>query len=143
MSKPIQTKLIELKTMKTTPRFLPAIFYLLMLGALLSPAIADELDDLKKRFKERASVLGNLKASGKLGETDTGYVEPVKGAELPAADKKLMQVENRDRRAGYNIIAKKRSGISSDKVGQLSGAKKIKSAKVGEWVKQGVSWKKK
>jgi len=143
MSKPIQTKLIELKTMKTTPRFLPAIFYLLMLGALLSPAIADELDDLKKRFKERAPVLGKLKASGKLGETDTGYVEPVKGAELPAADKKLMQVENRDRRAGYNIIAKKRSGISSDKVGQLSGAKKIKSAKVGEWVKQGVSWKKK
>ena len=142
MSKPIQTKLIELKTMKTTPRFLPAIFYLLMLGALLSPAIADELDDLKKRFKERATALDKLKAVGKLGETDKGYVEPVKGAEVPAADKKLMQAENQDRRVGYNIIAENRK-IPPAKVGQLAGAKKIESAKAGEWVKQGGSWKKK
>jgi uncharacterized protein YdbL (DUF1318 family) len=53
-----------------------------------------------------------------------------------------MQAENRDRRVGYNIIAKKRPGISPDKVGQLAGAKKIQSAKAGEWVKQGGSWKK-
>ena len=119
-----------------------AVFSLLMLGSLLPPVAADELDDLKKRFQERAPALGKLKAAGKLGETDKGYVEPVKGAELPAVDKKLMQAENRDRRVGYNIIAKKRPGISPDKVGQLAGAKKIKSAKAGEWVKQGGSWKK-
>ena len=142
MSKPIQTKAIESKPMKTPPRPLTAVFSLLMLSALLSPVAADELDDLKKRFQERAPALGKLKAAGKLGETDKGYVEPVKGAELPAADKKLMQAENRDRRAGYDIIAKKRN-ISSAKVGQLAGAKKIKSAKAGEWVKQGGSWKKK
>ncbi len=129
--------------MKTIPRPLTAVFSMLMLGALLSPVAADELDDLKKRFQERAPALGKLKAAGKLGETDKGYVEPVKGAELPAADKKLMQAENRDRRAGYNIIAKKRPGISPDKVGQLAGAKKIQSAKAGEWVKQGGSWEKK
>jgi len=129
--------------MKTTHRLLTAVFSLLMLGSLLSPVAADELDDLKKRFQERAPALGKLKAAGKLGETDKGYVEPVKGAELPAADRKLMQAENRDRRVGYNIIAKKRPGISPDKVGQLAGAKKIKSAKAGEWVKQGGSWEKK
>ena len=128
--------------MKTTHRLLTAVFSLLMLGSLLSPVAADELDDLKKRFQERAPALGKLKAAGKLGETDKGYVEPVKGAELPAVDKKLMQAENRDRRVCYNIIAKKRPGISPDKVGQLAGAKKIKSAKAGEWVKQGGSWKK-
>ncbi|MDP6035330.1 MAG: YdbL family protein [Verrucomicrobiota bacterium] len=128
--------------MKTTHRLLTAVFSLLMLGSLLPPVAADELDDLKKRFQERAPALGKLKAAGKLGETDKGYVEPVKGAELPAVDKKLMQAENRDRRVGYNIIAKKRPGISPDKVGQLAGAKKIKSAKAGEWVKQGGSWKK-
>tara|TARA_B100002003_G_C13886837_1_gene432667 strand:+ start:278 stop:667 length:390 start_codon:yes stop_codon:yes gene_type:complete len=128
--------------MKTTHRLLTAVFSLLMLGSLLPPVAADELDDLKKRFQERAPALGKLKAAGKLGETDKGYVEPVKGAELPAADRKLMQAENRDRRVGYNIIAKKRPGISPDKVGQLAGAKKIKSAKAGEWVKQGGSWKK-
>ena len=132
-----------MKIMKTTHRLLTAVFFLLMLGALLSPVAADELDDLKKRFKERAPALSKLKAAGKLGETDKGYVEPVKDAELSAADKKLMQAENRDRRAGYNIIAKKRPGISPDKVGQLAGVKKIKSAKVGEWVKQGGSWEKK
>ena len=113
-----------------------------MLGGLLSPVVADELDDLKKRCKERAPALGKLKAASKLGETDKGYVEPVKGAELPAVDKKLMQAENRDRRLGYDIIAKKRK-ISSAKVGQLSGVKKIQSAKVGEWVKQGGSREKK
>jgi len=129
--------------MKTTPRLLIAVFSLLTLGALLSPAAADELDDLKKRFKERAPALGTLKAAGKLGETDKGYVEPVKGAELPAADKKLMQSENRDRRAGYDIIAKKRPGISSDKVGKIRGSKNIQSAKTGEWVKQDGSWEKK
>ena len=123
-------------------RFFTAIFSLFILGALLSPAIADELDDLKKRFKERAPALGKLKAAGKLGETDKGYVEPVKGAELPATDKKLLQAENRDRRTGYDIIAKKRN-ISLSKVGQLSGAKKIQSAMSGEWIKQGSSWKKK
>ena len=112
-----------------------------MLGALLSSVAADELDDLKKRFKERTLALGKLKAAGKLGETDKGYVEPVKGAELSVADKDLMQAENRDRRAGYDIIAKKRK-ISSAQVGQLAGAKKIKSAKAGEWVKQDGSWKK-
>ena len=127
--------------MKMKNRFFTAIFSLFILGALLSPAIADELDDLKKRFKERAHALSKLKEAGQLGETDKGYVEPVKGAELPAEDKKLMQAENRDRRAGYDIIAKKRN-ISSAKVGQLAGAKKIKSAKAGEWVKQGGSWKK-
>ncbi len=129
--------------MKTTPKILTAVFSLIMLGGLLFPVVADELDDLKKRFQARAPALGKLKASGKLGETDKGYVEPVKGAEVPAADKKLMQAENRDRRDGYKIIAKKRPGISPDKVGQLAGAKKIKAAKVGEWVKQGGSWKKK
>ena len=129
--------------MKTTPKILTAVFSLIMLGGLLSPVVADELDDLKKRFQARAPALGKLKAAGKLGETDKGYLEPVKSAELPVADKKLMQAENQDRRAGYKIIAKKRPGISPDKVGQLAGAKKIESAKAGEWVKQGGSWKKK
>ena len=73
--------------MKTTPKILTAVFSLIMLGGLLSPVVAADLDDLKKRFKERALVLGKLKASGKLGETDKGYVEPVKGAELPAMDR--------------------------------------------------------
>ncbi len=128
--------------MKTTPKILTAVFSLIMLGALLSPVVADELDDLKKRFQARATALGKLKAAGKLGETDKGYVESVKGAELSAADKKLMQAEHRDRRAGYNIIAENRK-ISPAKVGALAGAKKIKSAKAGEWVKLAGSWKKK
>ena len=90
MSKLVQIKVNELKTMKTTPRLLKAGFFLLMLGALLSPAVADELEDLKKRFQERAPALGKLKATGNLGETDAGYIEPVKGVDLSAADKKLM-----------------------------------------------------
>ena len=61
---------------------------------------------------------------------------------LTAAETQLMQTENRDRRAGYRIISKRRS-IPEQKVGQLAGAKKIQSAKPGEWVQQGGAWKKK
>jgi len=108
----------------------------------MAPAIADELEDLKKKIQERAPAISKLKASGLLGETDSGYVESVKGADIGAANKKLMQAENRDRRSGYTIIAKKRN-IAAEKVGQLSGVKKIESARPSEWVKQKGLWKKK
>jgi len=125
--------------MKMIPRSLMVLF---LLGALLSPVVADELDDLKKRIRGRAPALAKLKTAAKLGETDQGYVAPVKGTALADDETKLMQTENRDRKAGYGIIGKKRN-LTAAKVGQLSGAKKIQSAKAGEWVKQGSSWKQK
>jgi len=128
--------------MKTTSRFITAVFSMLLMSVFMAPAIADELEDLKKKIQERAPAISKLKASGLLGETDSGYVESVKGADIGAANKKLMQAENRDRRSGYTIIAKKRN-IAAEKVGQLSGVKKIESAKAGEWVKQKGAWKKK
>lgn len=124
--------------MKTMIQTLSAIF----LSGILMPAMADGLEDLKKRFQERAQVLSKLRADGKLGETDAGYVEPVKGANLSDNETSLMQAENRDRRTGYTLIANKR-GISATKVGQLSGIKKIQSARPGEWIKQGGAWKRK
>jgi len=108
----------------------------------MAPAIADELEDLKRKIQERAPVISKLKASGLLGETDLGYIESVKGVDIGGVNKKLMQAENRDRRSGYTIIAKKRN-IAAEKVGQLSGVKKIESTKPGEWVKQKGAWKKK
>lgn len=125
--------------MKMIPRSLMVLF---LLGALLSPVLADELGDLKKRIRDRAPALVKLKAAAKLGETDQGYVAPVKGTVLADDETKLMQSENRDREAGYGIIGKKRN-LTAAKVGQLSGAKKIQAAKAGEWVKQGSSWKQK
>jgi len=122
-------------------KFFAQILSLIFLTVTL-PAVADELDDLKKKFRERAPALSKLRAAGKLGETDKGYIAPVKGAALNAAETQLMQAENRDRRAGYRIISKRRS-IPEQKVGQLAGAKKIQSAKPGEWVQQGGAWNKK
>ena len=124
--------------MKTIAQLLSAI----LLGVFVLPVAADELDDLKKRFRERAPALAKLKAASKLGETDRGYIAPVKSAVLAEAETRLMQAENRDRRAGYAIIAKKRK-LPAATVGELAGAKKIKAAKAGEWIKRGSAWKKK
>ena len=41
--------------MKTPPKILTAVFSLIMLGGLLSPVVADELDDLKKTLDEECN----------------------------------------------------------------------------------------
>ncbi len=102
-----------------------------VLVLLVGAAGAADVAELQKRFAERLPKLAKAKSDGKLGEVFNGYVEAVKGdADL----KDLIGEENADRRALYEIIAKKQ-GISPEKIGELNGARNFQRAKPGEWLK--------
>ena len=98
---------------------------------LQGAAQAAGLEDLQKRFAERLPKLAKAKADGKIGEVFNGYVEAVKD---DASVQSLLGDENADRKALYEIIAKKQN-ISPAKVAELNGARNFQNAKPGEWLK--------
>ncbi len=103
--------------------------------ALLSAAQAASLDQLKERFKERYPKLVKAKSEGKVGEVYNGYVEAVKAEHQDDAEvKKLIGDENADRRALYELIAKK-EGVAPEKVAERNAARNFDKAKPGEWLK--------
>lgn len=105
--------------------------FLGVFALLLGTAQAASLEDLQKRFAERLPKLAKSKAEGKIGEVFNGYVEAVKG---DAGVSGLLDDENADRRALYEIVAKKQN-ISLAKVAELNGARNFRNAKPGEWLK--------
>ena len=89
-----------------------------------------------------------LSAAGSVGENKAGYLEAMtketagKEVKLSDDEKKLVEAENKDRKAVYNAIAKQ-EGSTVDKVGELR-AKQIRSkanegdyiqGEDGKWVK--------
>ena len=94
---------------------------------------ADDAATIKKNMAERKPKIEVLKKAGTIGENNTGYLEAMKDAKLEDADKKLLEDENKDRKAVYSAIAKK-EGSTVDKVGELR-AKQIRTkANEGEFI---------
>jgi len=94
---------------------------------------ADDAATIKKNMAERKPKIEVLKKAGSIGENNTGYLEAMKDAKLEDADKKLLEDENKDRKAVYSAIAKK-EGSTVDKVGELR-AKQIRTkANEGEYI---------
>ena len=94
---------------------------------------ADSAATIKKNMAERKPKIETLKKAGSIGENKAGYLEAMKDAKLEDADKKLLEDENKDRKAVYAAIAKK-EGSTVDHVGELR-AKQIRSkANEGEFV---------
>jgi uncharacterized protein YdbL (DUF1318 family) len=111
---------------------------LLLLIAVLAVATsaaraADTEADLKARFEQRYPHLIELKAAGVIGETAAGYVDFVKGAGDPDAQK-FVAAENTDRTALYKLLAAK-DGTAPDKVAQVNAQRRFEKAKPGEWLK--------
>ena len=105
------------------------------LFALLSAAQAATMDELKERFKQRYPKLVKAKSDGKVGEVYTGYIEAVKAEYMSDAEiKKLVEDENADRVALYELIAKKEK-ITPEKVAERNAARNFQNAKPGEWLK--------
>ena len=103
---------------------------------------ADDAATIKKNMADRKPKIEVLKKAGSIGENKSGYLEAMKDVKLEGADKKLIDDENKDRRAVYSAIAKK-EGSTVDKVGELR-AKQIRSkanegdyiqGEDGKWVK--------
>ena len=100
---------------------------------------ADDAPTIKKNMAERKPKIEVLKKAGSVGENKAGYLEAMtketagKEVKLSDDEKKLVEDENKDRKAVYNAIAKQ-EGSTVDKVGELR-AKQIRSkAPDGEFI---------
>ena len=100
---------------------------------------ADDAATIKKNMAERKPKIENLKKAGSVGENKDGYLEAMKKdkddkeVKLSDDDTKLIEAENKDRKAVYAAIAKK-EGSTVEKVGELR-AKQIRSkAAEGEFI---------
>ena len=94
---------------------------------------ADDAATIKKHMAERKPRIETLKKAGSIGENKAGYLEAMKDVKLEEADQKLIDDENKDRKAVYAAVAKK-EGSTVDHVGEIR-AKQIRSkAAVGEFI---------
>ena len=100
---------------------------------------ADDAATIKKNMADRKPKIEVLKKAGSVGENKAGYLEAMtketadKEVKLSDDDNKLIEAENKDRKAVYTAIAKK-EGSTVDKVGELR-AKQIRSkAAEGEFI---------
>jgi len=107
-----------------------------------APAPADELDDLKERFRERAGELLTLKNDGKVGETYLGYVEAVKDTNLSPAAQKIVDAENKDRKRLYQIIAEQQK-TTAERVAERNALRNFSQARKGHWLKTKDGWMRK
>ena len=100
---------------------------------------ADDAATIKKNMADRKPKIEVLKKAGSVGENKDGYLEAMKKdkddkeVKLSDDDTKLIEAENKDRKAVYAAIAKK-EGSTVEKVGELR-AKQIRSkAAEGEFI---------
>jgi len=120
-----------------------AAVVLLALAGLLTPAsiaAADTAEELQKRINARHPKIEKIKDEGKVGETETGYLEAVNGQSLDAKAQSLMEAENGDRAKVYALIAAKYD-TDADQVAKQAAKKHIASSDPGQWVKTGGKWK--
>ena len=100
---------------------------------------ADSAATIKKNMADRKPKIEVLKKAGSVGENKSGYLEAMKKdkddkeVKLSDDEKKLIEDENKDRKAVYTAIAKQ-EGSTVEKVGELR-AKQIRSkAAEGEFI---------
>lgn len=91
----------------------------------------DSEDAIKARMQARLTEVVALKVSGNVGENNKGLLEQ-RGA-LNAEQTKLMNAENADRRALYNILAS-RLGYSAAVIGEQRAIQIRNNAVAGEWL---------
>ncbi|MCY3768323.1 MAG: YdbL family protein [Gammaproteobacteria bacterium] len=84
--------------------------------------------------------LGEAKSQGLIGETPSGYLEPVSG--MTDAVKALIERINQQRREHYAKIAAE-NNTSLAAVESLAGQKAMDNTKPGNYVKTGGQWVKK
>ena len=96
--------------------------------------------ELQARFEQRYPEIRSMKSEGKVGETSAGFLEAVKSADGALA--KLIDEENTDRRALYELIAKEEN-VEVDIVARRAAQRNFQKAKPGEYLKDNGGWKRK
>lgn len=104
----------------------------------------DTKDDIKIRMKDRFAKISELKQSGKIGETPSGFAEAVnKESAQDEEISRLITAENNDRKLLYGIIAKE-SGTSVEEVGMGNAKRYFQKASDSDYFKtQAGEWKQK
>ncbi|MCE5186861.1 MAG: YdbL family protein [Planctomycetaceae bacterium] len=107
----------------------------IILGFMTSAACADTKGQITDRMAQRLGALNKAKADGKIGETFDGLVEAVKAESLGDKElKKLVQDENADRKAFYELGAKE-VGAARQTFALSAGKRNFRVAKPNEWLK--------
>jgi uncharacterized protein YdbL (DUF1318 family) len=115
-------------------RISTSLFCLLILaGFLTNSLLADPVQDAAGRMKERLVQIDQLKASGEIGETASGYLAARTG--LEASQAALLEAENADRRLIYSSIAQ-RTGQSVEEVGIQRAVRIAGQARSGVWLQK-------
>ena len=94
---------------------------------------ADDAATIKKHMAERKPRIETLKKAGSIGENKAGYLEAMKNVKLEDADQKLIDDENKDRKAVYAAVAKK-EGSTVDHVGEIRARQIRSKAAAGEFI---------
>ena len=96
--------------------------------------------ELQAKFEQRYPEVKKYKADGKVGETSAGFLEAVKDAD--GALSKLIDEENADRRALYELIATDEK-VDAGVVAKRAAQRNFKKAAPGEFIKEDGKWKQK
>jgi hypothetical protein len=119
-------------------------FVLTMCSLITISSAQDTKDDIKLRMKDRFAQISELKQSGKIGETPSGFAEAV--SKESAQDEKistLLTAENNDRKLLYALIATE-SQTSVQEVGMGNAKRYFQKASASDYFKtQAGEWKQK
>lgn len=108
------------------------ILFMLVTAAFGAPAFAQEDQGvIQERMKARVPQVDTLKLAGLVGENNKGFLEQ-RGA-LQPAQTEILNAENTDRRALYNILAT-RLGLSVTVVGEQRATTVRDKSAPGVWL---------
>lgn len=117
--------------MNGTRRFFLLFSLAVILAAGNSWAADSSSEAVKARMAKRLPQVDALRAKGKVGENNQGYLK--ERASLSASERSVFKAENADRRTVYTLIAK-RTGEALATVGRKRAATLRKLAKPGVWL---------
>lgn len=117
--------------MRTLSLFLSLIFATLFLVAPLTSAVAQSESELKSSLMDRVSSIDKLKLTEKVGENNLGLLS--QRSRLTPDETKLMNAENKDRRALYGILAR-RLNLTVKVVGQGRAEELREKSADGVWL---------
>jgi uncharacterized protein len=99
-----------------------------MLLGLAPLASAQNLSEIRARMEKRVASVDALKASGVLGENNSGFLEVRSGS-----DGGVAAAENADRGVVYAALAKQ-TGATADAVGKARAKQIFAASAKGVWV---------
>ena len=110
-------------------------FFAVLAVVFASPSLhaQDDQSAIQERMKARVPQIDELKLAGVVGENNTGFLE--QRGSLTPEQTQLMNAENADRRALYNILAG-RLGLSVAVVGAQRAASLRERSAAGVWLQR-------